>query len=121
MPDSSAQHPSWLDHEALELEATAGWRRQKANRYPVDIRNAKAVALLTRLANETPKLAGSRRAEVFEAFHDFIFNGSEVENPGTVIQLWSEAGHNAHVPRRGFNRRPFGIAGNRPVHLRQPV
>jgi hypothetical protein len=105
MPDSSAKHPSWLDHEALELEATAGWRRQKANRQPVDIRNAKAVALLTRLANETPKLAGSRRAEVFEAFHDFIFNGSEAESPGTVIQLWSE-----YRARIGFENFPHNAA-----------
>jgi hypothetical protein len=48
-----------LELEAQELEASAEWRRGKAQQYPEDTRNLEAAQLLDRLAVEIRALTGS--------------------------------------------------------------
>jgi hypothetical protein len=81
---------SLLGREVMDLEDTARWRGEKADQWPDDQRNAQAQAYLTELASKLRGVAGTPKAVAFEALHDFIFSGTDAENPVEVVRLWSE-------------------------------
>lgn len=95
-----------IGREVMELEGTAHWRTEKAEQYSDDRRNTEAAKMLTELAEQLRKLAGSPKAVAFEKLHDFIFSdddpdADDPDNGLEVVRLWSE-----YRSRVGFNNFP---------------